>query len=74
MKKALRVLLVFAAADAWAFPGLTNEEGSHDVITQTALTNLYRTPFGEIVRIRKAPLFGIEKYEYANPRLGDIVY
>jgi hypothetical protein len=74
MKRRIPILLcVLAAAPIWGFPGLANEPGSHYDITKNALERSFGSSFGEIVKVRTVPLFGIERYEYIDPTLADIV-
>ena len=67
------LLCLLAAVRIPAFPGITDESGSHYDITRTALERSYASPFGEIVKERTVPLFGIESYEYLDPTPADIV-
>ncbi|MFP4562765.1 MAG: hypothetical protein ACLFRY_05570 [Spirochaetia bacterium] len=69
----LPLLCILVSVQIWPFPGLTNEPGSHYDITQTALERCYGPSFGEVVKVRTVPLFGIERYEYVDPTLADIV-
>ncbi|MDC7126491.1 MAG: hypothetical protein PQJ46_13050 [Spirochaetales bacterium] len=73
MKKIFFPVFFFITASLCAFPGLSNEPGSHYDITQTSLKEDYDTTFGKIITVRMIPLFGIERYDYENARLSDII-
>lgn len=73
MKKMAILIFTLSVSILYSFDGLTDKPGSHIEMTKEALKKIFNVEFGEIVRINKNIIYGIEYYEIKDKRYSDVL-
>ncbi|HOF01368.1 MAG TPA: hypothetical protein PK755_08180 [Spirochaetota bacterium] len=73
MKKIAVLIFALTVSVLNSFDGLTDKPGSHIEITKDVLRNLFNSDFGEVVKINKNIIYGIEYYEVKDKRYSDVL-